>query len=67
MPDEHLPGRENVRNVVLDLCDPFKNLARDAELGGDAQALPIFRSSSRISSCHGRTSTSAMRRLTSPR
>ena len=24
----HIPGRENVRNVVLDLCDPFKNFAR---------------------------------------
>jgi transposase len=24
-----IEGRENVRNVVLDLCDPFKNFARD--------------------------------------
>lgn len=24
----HIPGRENVANVVLDLCDPFKNFAR---------------------------------------
>src|SRR5690606_35906518 len=24
-----IPGRENVRNVVLDLCDPFKNFARE--------------------------------------
>lgn len=23
-----IPGRENVRNVILDLCDPFKNFAR---------------------------------------
>jgi transposase len=25
----HIDGRENVKNVVLDLCDPFKNFARD--------------------------------------
>jgi transposase len=25
----HIPGRENVQNVVLDLCDPFKNFARE--------------------------------------
>jgi transposase len=25
----HIPGRENVKNVVLDLCDPFKNFARE--------------------------------------
>jgi transposase len=24
-----IPGRENVQNVVLDLCDPFKNFARE--------------------------------------
>ncbi len=24
-----IPGRNNVKNVVLDLCDPFKNFARD--------------------------------------
>lgn len=24
-----IPGRENVKNVILDLCDPFKNFARD--------------------------------------
>ncbi len=24
----HIPGRENVRAVALDLCDPFKNFAR---------------------------------------
>jgi transposase len=24
----YIPGRENVRHVVLDLCDPFKNFAR---------------------------------------
>lgn len=24
----HIPGRDNVKNVVLDLCDPFKNFAR---------------------------------------
>lgn len=24
-----IPGRENVKNVVLDLCDPFKNFARE--------------------------------------
>ncbi len=23
----HIEGRENVRNVVLDMCDPFKNFA----------------------------------------
>lgn len=23
-----LPGRENVKNVIVDLCDPFKNFAR---------------------------------------
>ena len=23
----HIPGRENVKNVILDLCDPFKNFA----------------------------------------
>lgn len=26
---EQIPGRENVRNVILDLCDPFKNFARE--------------------------------------
>jgi transposase len=26
---KYIPGRENVENVVLDLCDPFKNFARD--------------------------------------
>lgn len=25
----HIEGRENVKNVILDLCDPFKNFARD--------------------------------------
>jgi transposase len=25
----HIEGRENVRNVVLDLCDPFKKFARE--------------------------------------
>lgn len=25
----HIGGRENVKNVILDLCDPFKNFARD--------------------------------------
>lgn len=25
----HIPGRENVRYVALDLCDPFKNFARE--------------------------------------
>lgn len=25
----HIPGRENVKNVILDLCDPFKNFAQD--------------------------------------
>lgn len=25
----HIPGRENVKNVALDLCDPFKNFARE--------------------------------------
>ena len=25
----HIPGRENVQNVVIDMCDPFKNFARD--------------------------------------
>jgi len=24
----HIEGRENVRNVVLDMCDPFKNFAK---------------------------------------
>ena len=24
----HIPGRENVKNVVLDMCDPFKKFAR---------------------------------------
>ena len=24
-----IPGRENVRYVILDLCDPFKNFAKD--------------------------------------
>jgi transposase len=24
----HVQGRENVKNVILDLCDPFKNFAR---------------------------------------
>lgn len=36
---ENIPGRENVRYVTLDLCDPFKNFARDffpnAELVAD--------------------------------
>ncbi len=26
---KEIPGRENVKNVVLDLCDPFKNFARE--------------------------------------
>lgn len=26
---DHIDGRENVKNVVLDLCDPFKNFARE--------------------------------------
>jgi len=26
---EHIEGRENVKNVILDLCDPFKNFAKD--------------------------------------
>jgi transposase len=25
----HIEGRENVKNVIVDLCDPFKNFARD--------------------------------------
>lgn len=25
----HIEGRENVKNVILDLCDPFKNFARE--------------------------------------
>lgn len=25
----HVPGRENVRNVVLDMCDPFKKFAKN--------------------------------------
>jgi len=25
---EHIPGRENVKNVIIDMCDPFKNFAR---------------------------------------
>lgn len=25
----HIPGRENVRNVIVDLCDPFKNFSRE--------------------------------------
>ncbi len=25
----HIPGRERVNNVVLDLCDPFKNFSRE--------------------------------------
>lgn len=25
----HIAGRENVRNVVVDLCDPYKNFARE--------------------------------------
>lgn len=25
----HIPGRNNVQYVILDLCDPFKNFARD--------------------------------------
>jgi transposase len=25
----HIPGRENVKNVILDLCDPFKKFARE--------------------------------------
>jgi len=26
---KEIPGRENVKHVVLDLCDPFKNFARE--------------------------------------
>ncbi|MDB5038952.1 MAG: transposase [Bacteriovoracaceae bacterium] len=26
---KHIPGRENVQNVVLDLCDPFKKFAKN--------------------------------------
>jgi transposase len=26
---QHIPGRENVRNVILDMCDPFKNFAKE--------------------------------------
>lgn len=26
---KYIPGRENVENVILDLCDPFKNFARE--------------------------------------
>jgi transposase len=26
---KYIPGRENVKNVVLDLCDPFKNFAKE--------------------------------------
>jgi transposase len=26
---KYIPGRENVKNVVLDLCDPFKNFAME--------------------------------------
>jgi transposase len=25
----HIPGRENVKNVIVDLCDPFKKFARE--------------------------------------
>jgi transposase len=25
----HIEGRQNVKNVILDLCDPFKNFARE--------------------------------------
>jgi transposase len=25
----HIPGRENVKNVVIDMCDPFKKFARE--------------------------------------
>jgi transposase len=25
---EHIPGRENVQNAIVDLCDPFKNFIR---------------------------------------
>jgi transposase len=25
----HIAGRENVKNVIVDLCDPFKNFARE--------------------------------------
>lgn len=25
----YIPGRENVKNVVIDMCDPFKTFARD--------------------------------------
>lgn len=25
----HIPGRENVRNVIVDLCDPFKAFSRE--------------------------------------
>jgi transposase len=25
----HIEGKENVKNVIVDLCDPFKNFARD--------------------------------------
>lgn len=26
---KHIEGRENVKNVILDMCDPFKNFAQD--------------------------------------
>jgi transposase len=26
---DHIPGKTNVKNVVVDLCDPFKKFARD--------------------------------------
>lgn len=25
----HIPGRENVRNVIVDLCDPFKSFSKE--------------------------------------
>jgi len=25
----HIPGRENVKNVIIDMCDPFKKFARE--------------------------------------
>jgi len=26
---QHIPGRENVKNVTIDMCDPFKNFVRE--------------------------------------
>jgi transposase len=26
---QHIPGRENVRKAIIDLCDPFKNFVQD--------------------------------------